>query len=715
MRAKSLTDLLEKGDRVAVSNITGRESSKVTIVSQRYCGNIVGGWALGKGGQTLEYEPGRTIPVFATFGELQKSLPAKKHPNKIIVYSPPDAVYGEVKEILSFGKGKVETIYIITEHVSIEVMAKIHALAAEAKVDVIGGNTLGVINTWDGARVGAVGGDNPEESFRKGSATIISNSGNMVTTLATYLLAAGVGTSFGISTGKDVLILTPLKDLLTLAERDKHTKLVVLYVEPGGLYEKEALDWIHAEKFSKPLIVYVAGKILESREVSLGHAGAVVEGEGTTATAKMKLFDDYFESEPFDPLRRYEITPKVREVLQRGGRIETLHHLPPAVSLILRALEWDRDFSPRGNLRLNPWFVNLGDLGKKLPASLILSPGTIIEPYASQFAGLAEAKLGKLVTQRSMRNASYASGNAGAATTIYGYAVTDLMRQGNFAEAMILQWLGELPQHPFEARLVEMCLIASLSNGPGTISAQGAKLSASAGNAPHTGMIAALACVGQVHGGNGREAVEYLLKIFGQTDLADPYDEHRSGLDLDKLVATEAEHFKNQKAIAQESGTSYARIPCLGHPVFKDQDVNYDPRERALSAYIAEHKLYNVFLDFYHRLAQHLKRIGATSKVLAVNVDAAIACVWLGLCWKPLREKRITLKRALDLPLVAFALGRAAGAAGEFLDHQDHGAEMDMRVPVSECEILTRPRELPGLPLPEPGPKSESKPTGDKP
>ena len=104
MKALQLADLLRKDDRVAVSNITGRESSMVTIVSHRYCGNIVGGWALGKGGQTIEYEPGKTIPVFATFDELLKSLPCKQYPNKVIVYSPPEAVYGEVKEVVNFGK-----------------------------------------------------------------------------------------------------------------------------------------------------------------------------------------------------------------------------------------------------------------------------------------------------------------------------------------------------------------------------------------------------------------------------------------------------------------------------------------------------------------------------------------------------------------------------------------------------------------------------------
>lgn len=516
----------------------------------------------------------------------------------------------------------------------------------------------------------------------------------MVTTMATYLISAGLGSSFGISTGKDVLILTPLKDLLALAAKDKNTRFIVLYVEPGGAYEKEAIEMLQKTKFPKPLIVYAAGQILEKQDVSLGHAGAVVEGRATTATEKMALFDRYFGIGPFDPMKKYEKVPKAVKSLEKGIRIQTLHHLPEAAGLIRRINKWDRDFTPGRKIQLNPWFVQLGELGKKLPSSLILSPGSILEPYATQFKQLEKKKLGKNVIRRSMRNASYASGNDGKETTIYGVPVTGLMKEKEFVDAMVLHWFGEMPRHGFESDLIEMCLTASLSNGPGTISAQGAKLSASAGNLPHTGMIASLATIGRVHGGNGKEAAEYLISIFETSELEDPYDKKAANPILEKIVRDEADRFKKQKTVAVESGLEYKRIPCLGHPVFKDGEVNYDPREKVMSAYMEEKGVYNIFFDFYHRLAFALKETGATSKVLAVNLDAAIACVCMGICWRLLKEKKITLQRATSIPFVIFALGRAAGAAGEFLDHSDYGTGMDMRIPTSECQILTRKRPM---------------------
>ena len=693
MRAKTLKDLLGAGDRVAVSNITGREASKTSVASQAYANNIVGGWALGKGGKRIECPRGDDIPVFADCARMLEALGPDRRPNKFVVYSPPQAVYGEVKEILGAGGGNgAETVFIITENVSIEVSAKIHILARQADVDVIGCNTLGLINTHDHVRAGAVGGEDPEEAFKPGGVSIISNSGNMVNTIASYLLSAGFGTSFGVSTGKDALLLTPTADLLRLAERDENTRLVVLYVEPGGLYERQAIELARCGEFTKPIVAYVAGRALEGRDISLGHAGAVVAGGGTSASAKARAFDEYFGVDPLDPDRRYRRSTQRDEALRRGLRVRSLHHIPTAAGLVYRAMGLHRDMSAGRKLTLNPWFVNLRDLTRRIPQSLILDPGKIPESWAGQFRSLVRSEFGSQPTRRSMRNRSHASSNEGSIPRIYGVSVLELMRERSFSEALILYWTGCEPARPFEPRLVEMCLTAALTNGPGTISAQGAKLSASAGNPPNTAMIATLAALGEDHGGNGRQAVRFLTRIFRDTDMADPY-RREHGLDLSAMALEHARQFRRAKDAAKEAGVDYERVPCLGHPVFNTQAVNYDPRERAVSEHMASQGIYNVFLDFYHHLAAALHEVGVATKVWAVNVDAVIACVWLGIAWPKLREGSMTFQRAADLAFLGFALGRAAGGAGEYLDHRDFGTPLDARVPVSECEALTPPRE----------------------
>ena len=691
MRAKRLSDLLKAGDRVAVSNITGREARSVTAESQAWCGNVVGGWALGKGGETIEVPGGEPVPVFATVAELFKELPADRRPNKIVVYSPPGAVYGEVKEIVDHADSTIETLFIITEHVSIEVTAKIARLAEDAGIDVLGCNSLGVLNAHDGVRVGAVGGSDPDESFRAGSVAVVSNSGNMVNTMASYLQSAGLGVSCGVSTGKDVLILTPLKDLLDLAREDDATRLVVAYLEPGGLYEKEAVEMMRDTGYPKPVIPYVTGRILSEKSVSLGHAGAVVEGGATTAEAKQQMFDDYFGVGPFDPDKRYRKTEKLKARLARGIRIETLHHLPAAAKLVCDALDLPRDFQPAPPLRLNPWFRDYRDLARQLPSQVMLHQGTIPEPYRSQVQALGRETLGARLPRRSMRNASYASSSDGRTPRLYGRSLLEEMAAGSFVRSVLLAWTGlEVPE--WQAALVSQCLIASLTNGPGTISAQGAKLATSAGNMPNTAMIATLACMGDVHGGNGQRGVDYLLRIFRDTGLADPWDEGH-GLDLEVIVEAEVERFSKARAAAKDAGTDYDRIPCLGHPVFRDRAVNEDPREGVVRRALEDAGRYNIFLDFYHRLAQRLRDVGIARSVWAVNLDGAIACVALGVAWRGLVESQMTVARARDVAFMIFALGRVAGAGGEYLDHQDHGTPMDMRIGVDECTELTRPKQ----------------------
>ena len=688
MPAKKLTDLLSKEDRVAVSNITGREASTVCEVTQRYAGNIVGGWALGRGGDKIVVDQRPEIPVFSDYAEMLAGLPPERHPNKITIYSPPEAVYGEIKNVLSVTPSAVQTIYIITEHVAVEVSAKIHNLCHERGIDVIGCNTLGVINVTDHVRIGAVGGDHPEEGFHPGGATILSNSGNMVNTMASYLQSAGIGVRMGISTGKDQLILKPLRDLLELSASDAETKVLILYVEPGGLYEQIAIEWMERTRFAKPLIVYVGGIAADERNLSLGHAGAVVEGPGTGAKDKMALFDKYLGVEPFVPGMSF----KQGSPPARGLRIGTLHDLPSAAQALYDSLGIERDSRQFTQLRLNPWIKNMGSLGQRLPANLMLGDGNIPSPYREQILEFHKTQFGRLAARRDMRNASHASSNDGATPRIYGHNLIKMMETESFSYSLILGWTGYPPSRPFEAELVEQSLIASFTNGPGTISAQAAKLSAAAGNEPHTAMIATLAAIGSVHGGNGQQAVAFMVDAFANSQLTDPYDAGRAAM-VEETAKAVADKLLKQKQAAAEQDVPFQRVPCMGHPVYRNEEVNYDPRERVIWHYLEKKGIYHAFFHFYHHLAGAMRQAAITRNVLAVNVDAAIACTWLGICWPLLCDKRITIDRAKKIPVVAFALGRAAGGASEYLDHSDFGQPMDMRIPVAECNELTPPKE----------------------
>ena len=77
----------------------------------------------------------------------------------------------------------------------------------------------------------------------KSSIAIHSNSGNFSTTITEYLKTQGFGATTLVSSGKDTIIQYPVAEFLYAAQNDERTKAVVLYIEPGGFYEKNCLGY----------------------------------------------------------------------------------------------------------------------------------------------------------------------------------------------------------------------------------------------------------------------------------------------------------------------------------------------------------------------------------------------------------------------------------------------------------------------------------------
>ncbi|HEY3400068.1 MAG TPA: hypothetical protein VGK03_05495 [Geothrix sp.] len=366
----SLEELVTREHRVCVMNILGSESRKVTPVSHEYSGgNIVAGVQYGRRG-VLETKIG-SIPVYRSIREvMEKGISFDMG----VVYIPPLGVCKAVSELVTHNEA-LKRIVIVTEKVPARDSRNIRALCQEAGVDVIGANCLGMANAWDRVRIGgSLGGDHPEESLVKGSIAIHSNSGNFTTTMAEYLRTAGFGISTAVSSGKDVYIHFALPEFLYAAQNDPRTKAVVIYVEPGGYYEKMALDWIKDRTFgfTKPIIACVTGRWKKNITRACGHAGAL-SGSGDDAESKERWFDEYFGVDVFDP--------KAPKVSKRGVRVPSIQYIPDAVRAVFEKIDEKPDFETTGDLSLKLW---LGDTMMKLPPSLDLPVIQAPSPYDHQ-------------------------------------------------------------------------------------------------------------------------------------------------------------------------------------------------------------------------------------------------------------------------------------------------------------------------------------------
>ena len=258
------------------------------------------------------------------------------------------------------------------------------------------------------------------------------------------------------------------------------------------------------------------------------------------------------------------------------------------------------------------------------------------------------------------------------------------------ADLCFLAMTGKKPTAE-EALPLQILVGLLFSNGPGSISAQGAK-GAVAADGPQTpervqinkAMLGFLSHCGYSHGGNGFEGMAFLLEQFEGKGLKDPTDPNH-GLDLRQMARDFALSYKKGKREAKEIGAEVRALPGVHHPVFKGKPVNYDPRERFIAAFLEERGDYNVFHAFYRELVQALYDVGASRYVFCVNVDAVIAALLLALLWKDYQAETLTRRDLETAAFTVFLYGRMIGSAAEIDDHLNRGRNMDTRTPASVC------------------------------
>ncbi len=155
---RSLADMATREDRVCVLNVMGGESRTVTPTSHAFSGgNVVFGTSPGRAGQRLK-TPAGDIPVF---NNVREGLDAGLAFNTGVVYLPPSGVRDGVAELVRVNPD-LRKIVIITEKIAVHDAREIRAMAQANGVDIIGGNCLGVADSWNRVRIGgALGGDHP--------------------------------------------------------------------------------------------------------------------------------------------------------------------------------------------------------------------------------------------------------------------------------------------------------------------------------------------------------------------------------------------------------------------------------------------------------------------------------------------------------------------------------------------------------------------------
>jgi len=614
----SLSEIASKNDKVVVLNAMGGESRQVTPTSHAFSGgNIVFGVSPSRRGQSLNTPIG-AIPIY---NNVREGLVDGHSFDTGVVYLPPAGVRDGVAELIRVNPN-LKKIIIITEKISVHDAREIRALAQANGIDVIGGNCLGVADSWNHIRIGgALGGDHPEESLIKGSVAIFSNSGGFTTTIAQYLATEGWGTTTLVSSGKDVYIHYSARDFAHAFNNDERSKAAVLYAEPGGYYE-------YGVAFDKPIVACVVGRWKSMLTRAVGHAGAMA-GSGDRAEDKEQWFMEAFGTKgPFTP----EAPDTAKLVSAKGALVTNISHIPAALTAVMKLNGIAPDFASTGSLALKPWIAK--DQGLALPAKLNLPTVKALSPYDEQIETLNQ-QIGAVVARQNMKDKSGATflDPKTQVTRVHGATVLDLALEpleANFALPLVHEIAGEN-----ERALLDVAVAAEV-NLVGSAALAAAEAAREAGNAPNVVMAAAAAIIGPNKIDRALRCTQALIDLFSHSGLSDGQDESfdLSGIRLD-----------------QETRALF----------LASDSENSDPRPEAMLKAVKTRGGRSIFLKFLDGLGGRLSR------------DAILAAISTTICWGPLMRKRITRTTAETLCWHLRLYGVMIGASIPASHHQ-HGS-----------------------------------------
>ena len=267
--------LLDENSRIMVQGITGREGSFHARACLAYGTQVVAGVTPGRGGQLFD----DTVPVFDSVEQAVSETGA----NVALIFVPPPFATDAVVESVDAG---IPLIACITEGVPVQDMVKVSRFIHDKPVRLIGPNCPGMINPGARCKVGIM----PGAIHRPGRVGVVSRSGTLTYEAVGQLTSLGIGQSSCVGIGGDPIIGTSFSEILGLYNDDPDTDLVVFIGEIGGGMEQEAAAFIK-ENMTKPVCALIVGATAPPGK-RMGHAGAIITGEGARAESKIAALRD---------------------------------------------------------------------------------------------------------------------------------------------------------------------------------------------------------------------------------------------------------------------------------------------------------------------------------------------------------------------------------------------------------------------------------------
>ena len=261
-------------DRVLVQGITGKQGTHWTGRMQAYGTQVVAGVNPRKAG--TEH---CGVPVYASAGEAMRETGF----DLSVLFIPPLGVKAAAQDAMEAGCAR---LVVLTEHVPVQDVMELLAMARAKGAGVVGPNTAGLVTPGE-CFVGFMPAFE-RDVFRPGRVGVISRSGSLGTLVCLNLVQSGFGQSAFIGIGGDPIVGTTTRDALEMLDADERTDAVVVVGEIGGTMEEDAAEF--ARGMSKPVVAFIAGAASPPGK-KMGHAGAIVMGDKGTYRSKRKALE----------------------------------------------------------------------------------------------------------------------------------------------------------------------------------------------------------------------------------------------------------------------------------------------------------------------------------------------------------------------------------------------------------------------------------------
>lgn len=260
--------LINQDTSVLVLGITGKSGSLQTEIMKEYRTKIVAGVTPGKGGMEVE-----RIPVYDFVSEAMENHQV----DAAISFVPPRFSKDSCLEVI---ENNIKFLVITAEGIPDHDVVEILQYANLKGTRILGPGSAGLIVPGK-CKLGA----HPPKMYMEGHVGVVSKSGALSYEIGKTLTENGIGQSTVIAIGGGPLWGMKQSDILTMLENDDETNIIVMLGEIGGTMEEEAAEVIK-KHIKKPVIALIVGKSAPKGK-SLGHAGAIIEGNLGTVESKV--------------------------------------------------------------------------------------------------------------------------------------------------------------------------------------------------------------------------------------------------------------------------------------------------------------------------------------------------------------------------------------------------------------------------------------------